>query len=599
MNAATTNPVRSRPDPIAIEPAHRSTEDAPAGDSFEALLGRTQVGRTQVKPSALSRQNVFEKGQAFARRSADKPNAHQEFFESLKQSGSRRETGSAEQGVRAEQLERLKETVCSDESEETAQDVAGESRSENLEERDARRSERAEEMPAWAQAVWLPNNQVPPPGLAKEVFVSEESSGSAAAEAVVAEFFDPSTESLVAQEKEVEAYQDSIRSADSDTEFVVAEKQEGAAPVSPGSAELLREMEPQDGTETVTLEEPLQNVAAKTGTPENPVRAGSEKRAATELGVPEKPEHLKDNKAPELAFDVEKRFGNAAHADKTDEALKAGEAVKPELAAKSVEPTKLGEPTKPVKQAEKIGPARAEEGPLRSENRTEAAKTPEAVATLAEARGQRPSLEQHDSGASRNFSADTTMTRVLAADLAVQRSFNVSGVASAMETAPRAGVISKLTEDVWAAVNEFKVKGGDRVEVQLQPDAQTRLRLEISHERGVVEVRARLEGGDLMALTSGWSNLQDSMADRGVMLRQLESELPPRQQPGQSQTQSSFDAEARREAFAQARQQRLLVEEEAAAPRVLRPSATSVAPAKVSPPADVRPSDRRGWESWA
>ncbi len=565
MNAAPTHPVRSRPDPIAIEPAQRSTEGAPAGDSFEALLGRTQV-----KPSAFSRQNVFEKGQAFARRPADKSAAHQEFFKSLKQSGSRRETGRpehVEQGVRAEQLEKLKETVRPDESEEATQDVTGEPRNEGLEERGARRSERAEEMPAWAQAVWLPNNQVPSPGLAKEVFVSEESSGSAVGKAVVAEVLDPSAESLVAQ------------------------KQEGEVLVSRGADELLREMEPQDGTETVTLEEPLHNVAAQTGTPENPVRAGSKEQVTAEVGVPEKPEHLKDGKAPELAFDVEKRFGNAAHADKTDEAVKADEAVKPELAAKPVEPTK------PVKQAEKIFPARVEEGAPRAENKTEATKTPEVVATLAEARGQQASPEQHDSGASRNFSADTT--RVFAADLAVQRGFNVSGVASSSEIAPRAGVISKLTEDVWAAVNEFKVKGGDRVEVQLQTDAQTRLRLEIWHERGVVEVRARLEGGNLMALTAGWSNLQDSMADRGVMLRQLESELPPRQQPGQSETQSSFDAEARREAFAQARQQRLLVEEEAAAPRALRPSVSSVAPAKVVAPADARPSDRRGWESWA
>lgn len=511
MNATTTNSVRPNPNPIAIEPASRSTGDAPAGDSFEALLGRTQI-----HPGAVSRQNVLEKGQAFGSRATSKPGTRQDFRQSLKSSTSRREICKperTEQGNRAGQVEKSAKAAQAGKA--SADAAAEELRDEQREACGTRPAEHAEEISAWAQAAWLQNNQVPPPCLAKEEFVPEESSGSAGEEKVAGEIFDSATELL------------SDKSA----------------------------------------------------------RAKVEKQVAIEPGVPEKPEHLKDGKVPELAFDVEKRFGNAAHADKTAEAAKL------DPAAKLVEPATL------VKQAEKISPARAEEISTRAGNAIGAVKTPEAVATLTEARGQQPSNQHRDSGASGNFSTDTT--RLLAADLAVQRSFSVSGGASAMVAVPSAGMISKLTEDVWAAVNEFKVKGGDRVEVQLQTDAQTRLRLEIWHERGAVEVRARLEGGDLMALTSGWSDLQNSMADRGVTLRQLESELPQRQQPGQSQAQLSFDAEARRDAFAQARQRRLLAEEGAAPLRALRPVIPAVAAVKAGTPSAVRAGDRRGWESWA
>ncbi len=536
MNAATTNPVRPSHNPIAVEPADRSAGEAPAGDSFAALLGRTQTPFVAIRPSVLG------KDQAFARRDAAKPSAREEVFQSLKQSGTRRGTGQparAEQGERSVQSEKAAKQASSGKSkraEGLTDDVAEESQSEIQEARDARRAGQVDEVSAFVQCVFLPNSQVQP-NLVQPEFVAEQLGGFASEENALTETFDQAAE-MVSPEM-----------------------------VSPEMA---------------------QSADTKTAAEVKPFHAEDEKNIATTTAVPEKPEHLKNGKAPELAFDVESRFGNAAHADKADEASKV------QLATKLAESTKASELAKAAKQAEKVSSVRAEEIPSRAGNAVASAKMTEAMEMLADARGQGLFAEQRDAGTSRDFS--TATPRVFAADLVVQRGFGVPTNLSAGETASRAGVVSKLTEDMWAAVSEFKVKGGDRVELQLQTDEQTRLRLEIFHHRGVVEVRARLEGGDLMALTAGWNDLQNFMAERGVTLRQLESELPPRQQNAQPQQQPAFDAEARREAFTQARQRRLLEEE--ASPMRVRPSIPTAAAVQAAA-SPVRPGTRRGWESWA
>ena len=536
MNAATTNPVRPSHNPIAVEPADRSAGDAPAGDSFAALLGRTQTPFVAIRPSVLG------KDQAFARRDAAKPSAREEVFQSLKQSGTRRGTGQparAEQGERSVQSEKAAKQASSGKSkraEGLTDDVAEESQSEIQEARDARRAGQVDEVSAFVQCGFLANSQVQP-NLVQPEFVAEQLGGFASEENALTETFDQAAE-MVSPEM-----------------------------VSPEMA---------------------QSADTKTAAEVKPFHAEDEKNIATTTAVPEKPEHLKNGKAPELAFDVESRFGNAAHADKADEASKV------QLGTKLAESTKASELAKAAKQAEKVSSVRAEEIPSRAGNAVASAKMTEAMEMLADARGQGLFAEQRDAGTSRDFS--TATPRVFAADLVVQRGFGVPTNLSAGDTASRAGVVSKLTEDMWAAVSEFKVKGGDRVELQLQTDEQTRLRLEIFHHRGVVEVRARLEGGDLMALTAGWNDLQNFMAERGVTLRQLESELPPRQQNAQPQQQSAFDAEARREAFTQARQRRLLEEE--ASPMRVRPSIPTAAAVQAAA-SPVRPGTRRGWESWA
>ncbi len=560
MNAATTHPVRPSHNPIAVEPIDRSAGDAPAGDSFAAMLGRTQTPFVAVRP------NVLGKDQAFARRDASKPSAREDFPQSLKQPSTRREIskpGSAEQGNRAAQAEKAAKQTRSEKSKRSENlkgDAAEESSAEIQEVREARRAEQAEEVSALVQCVFLPNSQLQP-NLAQPEFVAEESESFASGENALTEAFDQTAEMVSPETAEMVSPET--------TELVSPETTELVSPETSGKA---------------------QSANAKTASEVKPSRAEGESSVASATDAPLKPEHLKNGKAPELAFDVESRFGNAAHADKADEANKA------ELATKLAESARVSELAKAAKQAEKISPARAGEVPSRVVNAAASVKPAEAMEMLSDVRGQRSFAGQADAGTPRDFSAETP--RVFAADLAVQRGFSVPGVASALEVAPRAGMISKLTEDMWAAVNEFKVKGGDRVEVQLQTDAQTRMRLEILHERGVVEVRARLEGGDLMALASGWNDLQDSMAGRGVTLRQLESELPPRQQNGQPQSQPAFDAETRREAFAQARQRRLLEEE--ASPMHVRPSISAAAAVKVgNSAAPVRPGTRRGWESWA
>ena len=571
MNAATTNPVRPSHNPIAVEPADRSAGDAPAGDSFAALLGRTQTPFVAIRPSVLG------KDQAFARRDAAKPSAREEVFQSLKQSGTRRGTGQparAEQGERSVQSEKAAKQASSGKgkrAEGLTDDVAEESQSEIQEARDARRAGQVDEVSAFVQCVFLPNSQAQP-NLVQPEFVAEQLGGFASEENALTETFDQAAEMVSPEMVSPEMVSPEMVSPEMVSPEMVSPEMVSPEMVSP----------------EMVSPEMAQSADTKTAAEVKPFHAEDEKNIATTTAVPEKPEHLKNGKAPELAFDVESRFGNAAHADKADEASKV------QLGTKLAESTKASELAKAAKQAEKVSSVRAEEIPSRAGNAVASAKMTEAMEMLADARGQGLFAEQRDAGTSRDFS--TATPRVFAADLVVQRGFGVPTNLSAGDTASRAGVVSKLTEDMWAAVSEFKVKGGDRVELQLQTDEQTRLRLEIFHHRGVVEVRARLEGGDLMALTAGWNDLQNFMAERGVTLRQLESELPPRQQNAQPQQQSAFDAEARREAFTQARQRRLLEEE--ASPMRVRPSIPTAAAVQAAA-SPVRPGTRRGWESWA
>ena len=89
---------------------------------------------------------------------------------------------------------------------------------------------------------------------------------------------------------------------------------------------------------------------------------------------------------------------------------------------------------------------------------------------------------------------------------------------------PSAGVITPMMEKIWNAVSTFRARGGDELVVKLQPDSKTEVQLTIKYGNAGVEIQARMQQGDSQQLTSGWSELQQALADRGVSLSDLARE---------------------------------------------------------------------------
>ena len=78
-----------------------------------------------------------------------------------------------------------------------------------------------------------------------------------------------------------------------------------------------------------------------------------------------------------------------------------------------------------------------------------------------------------------------------------------------------------MMEKIWNAVSTFRARGGDELVVKLQPDSKTEVQLTIKYGNAGVEIQARMQQGDSQQLASGWSELQQALANRGVSLSDL------------------------------------------------------------------------------
>jgi len=67
---------------------------------------------------------------------------------------------------------------------------------------------------------------------------------------------------------------------------------------------------------------------------------------------------------------------------------------------------------------------------------------------------------------------------------------------------------------------------GNSLAVVLKPDGNTEISLHFSLQRGHFEALAVLERGDFKTLTSEWGQLQSRLADQGIRLAPLVSNLP-------------------------------------------------------------------------
>jgi hypothetical protein len=111
-----------------------------------------------------------------------------------------------------------------------------------------------------------------------------------------------------------------------------------------------------------------------------------------------------------------------------------------------------------------------------------------------------------------------------------------TGTGAVQAFTPSAGVITPMMEKVWNAVSTFRARGGDELVVKVQPDSKTQVQLTIKYGNAGVEIQARMQQGDGQQLTSGWSELQKALADRGVNLSDLVRE---------SSTESNFEQNAK------------------------------------------------------
>ena len=104
-----------------------------------------------------------------------------------------------------------------------------------------------------------------------------------------------------------------------------------------------------------------------------------------------------------------------------------------------------------------------------------------------------------------------------------------TGTAATHAFTPAPGQISATLEKIWNAVTTFRTKGADQWTVKLQAENQTQMELTIRYSQGGLEIQARLGQGDGQQLAGQWNELQQSLAERGVTLRNLdreEAELP-------------------------------------------------------------------------
>ena len=98
-----------------------------------------------------------------------------------------------------------------------------------------------------------------------------------------------------------------------------------------------------------------------------------------------------------------------------------------------------------------------------------------------------------------------------------------TGTAATQAFTPVPGQISATLEKIWNAVTTFRTKGADQWTVKLQAENQTQMELTIRYSQGGLEIQARLGQGDGQQLAGQWNELQQSLAERGVTLREFGS----------------------------------------------------------------------------
>ena len=91
---------------------------------------------------------------------------------------------------------------------------------------------------------------------------------------------------------------------------------------------------------------------------------------------------------------------------------------------------------------------------------------------------------------------------------------------NATTTLPRE--LQPVLEEMWETVTNFQIRSATRMVVQIRPDDATRLKLVVQQNKGRVEIQAEIQRGDSQVMSAGWTELQATLAEKGVVLRPLE-----------------------------------------------------------------------------
>jgi len=112
-----------------------------------------------------------------------------------------------------------------------------------------------------------------------------------------------------------------------------------------------------------------------------------------------------------------------------------------------------------------------------------------------------------------------------------QPASNVQGVTATGQSSGTPGVfaqqsvqVSSVLEAIWSRVTQFRTRGDSQWSVQIRPDDNTKLELTIKVGTAGLEIQTRMQQGDMGRLMSSWGELQQALSERGVSLKNLESD---------------------------------------------------------------------------
>ncbi|HTS18847.1 MAG TPA: hypothetical protein VMP11_14830 [Verrucomicrobiae bacterium] len=157
--------------------------------------------------------------------------------------------------------------------------------------------------------------------------------------------------------------------------------------------------------------------------------------------------------------------------------------------------------------------------------------------------------------------------------------------------------MTRIANDVNEAVVSFRRMGTDSAEVSVRPDKSTEISLHLSLNNGQVDVAARLEHGNFDSLNSRWSDLQQSLAQQGIRVGQLDHASLNQNAGNNQQNNQTTSSQTAMEGSADRHEQRSsgrTTDDAEELPVVTKAAASRSAGGK-SGPVTVN----RGWEMWA
>ena len=167
---------------------------------------------------------------------------------------------------------------------------------------------------------------------------------------------------------------------------------------------------------------------------------------------------------------------------------------------------------------------------------------------------------------------------------------------------------SKLSGQVWSAVESFRAQGARDWVVRIRPDQDTSMELRMRMHGDQLVIHARLESGRAEMMLPRWTELQGILADRGIQLQGLESGKGhnPGQghgnQNNQGQTQeNAHDPRQFDQSGSNSFEQREAAERQKQADRLTRlvGGRSGQGAASVGSTGEKPRSSNNGWESWA